>query len=64
MLPTGSGKTCTIVRWLLNRMQDDERLAVLRIADRQESVEQAALSFAKVARSMPLGFERTLPGWV
>lgn len=53
-----------MVRWLLNRMQDDERLAVLRIADRQESVEQAALSFAKVARSMPLGFERTLPGWV
>jgi hypothetical protein len=49
-----------MARWLLNRMDEDDRLAVLWIVDRQELVEQAAMSFAKVARSMPLGFERTL----
>ncbi|GAA1276092.1 hypothetical protein GCM10009609_43860 [Pseudonocardia aurantiaca] len=60
VLPTGAGKTYTLVRWLLERMDEDRELTVLWIADRQELVEQAAFSFAKVAASRPRGFSRTL----
>ncbi|WP_345379347.1 DEAD/DEAH box helicase [Pseudonocardia yuanmonensis] len=60
ILPTGAGKTYTMVRWLLQRMSKDADLTVLWIADRQELVEQAAWTFVEVGRSLPLGVERTL----
>ena len=60
VLPTGSGKTFTMVRWLLQEMQRRPRMRVLWLADQQELVEQAGLAFRRHAAAMPDGFRRRL----
>ncbi len=58
VLPTGSGKTETMVTWLLDRMAADPALRVLWIAGQQELLNQAAARFETWAGSQPVGFER------
>lgn len=60
VLPTGSGKTFTMVHWLLQQMAHDPGLRVLWIADQQELLEQAARAFDRGARELPEGFDRVL----
>jgi len=60
VLPTGSGKTFTIVHWLLQRMEKDPQLRVLWLADQQELLEQAAIAFERDAAAMPADFLRCL----
>jgi superfamily II DNA or RNA helicase len=55
-LPTGSGKTYTLVVWLLKRMQEEVKTRVLWIADQQELVDQAARSFEEQAAYLPPDF--------
>jgi superfamily II DNA or RNA helicase len=59
-LPTGSGKTFTMVHWLLERMAHDPRLRVLWIADQQELLEQAYRAFKRGAEELPPDFRRVL----
>lgn len=60
VMPTGSGKTHTLVSWLLDRLDDDPALRVLWLAHRRELVDQAAAAFEVAARSKPRGFHRLL----
>lgn len=60
VLPTGSGKTFTVVHWLLKQMERDPQLRVLWIADQQELVDQAGRAFEKDATSMSATFQRRL----
>jgi len=60
VLPTGAGKTFTMVAWLLEQLAKDPSLRVLWIADQQELVEQAARGFAEHASTMPARTSRTL----
>lgn len=60
VLPTGSGKTFTVVHWLLGRMNKEPRLRVLWLADQQELIEQAAREFDRHAAAMPATFLRRL----
>jgi superfamily II DNA or RNA helicase len=60
VLPTGAGKTYTMVAWLLRQMALDPELRVLWIADQQELVDQAARTFQVQARTMPIGIARSL----
>ena len=60
VLPTGAGKTFTLVHWLLRQLGNDPRLRVLWVADQQELVDQAAREFTRQARTMPDGFRRRL----
>jgi superfamily II DNA or RNA helicase len=53
VLPTGAGKTDTMVSWLLPRLGHDPRLRVLWIAHRQELLEQASARFAKWGPTLP-----------
>ena len=55
-LPTGSGKTYTLVVWLLRRMQKEARTRVLWIANQQELLDQAARSFEEQAAYLPPEF--------
>jgi len=59
VLPTGAGKTSTVVEWLLRQMEL-ENIGVLWLAHQQELVEQAASSFEKLAASRPESFSRTM----
>ena len=59
-LPTGSGKTFTMVHWLLEQMAHDPRLRVLWIADQQELLEQACRAFERGAAELPRDFHRVL----
>jgi len=56
VLPTGSGKTFTSVRWLLLQLSKGPALRVLWIADQQELLDQAARQFEADAETMPEGF--------
>jgi superfamily II DNA or RNA helicase len=60
VLPTGSGKTFTMVHWLLLQMQRDPQLRVLWLADQQELLEQAARAFERGAQELPPEFSRVL----
>ena len=60
VMPTGSGKTHTIVSWLLDRMAADPELRVLWLAHRRELIDQAAEAFEIVARSQDHEFRRVL----
>jgi len=60
VLPTGSGKTFTAVRWLLQQMAKDPTVRVLWVAGQQELLEQAAHQFESDAATMPEDFVRCL----
>jgi len=60
VLPTGSGKTFTVVHWLLEQMAHDPHLRVLWIADQQELLEQACRAFKRGAAELPRDFHRVL----
>lgn len=60
VLPTGSGKTFTVVHWLLRQLEKDPTLRVLWLADQQELLEQAAEHFERDAATMPADFVRRL----
>lgn len=60
VLPTGAGKTFTMVHWLLRHLADDPAHRVLWLADQRELVDQAASAIEKQARSMPWGFRRAM----
>lgn len=60
VLPTGAGKTFTMVAWLLRQMVKDPKLRVLWIADQQELVDQAARAFEADAPRQGEGFAARL----
>lgn len=60
VIPTGGGKTATMVTWLVEQLQRRSKLRVLWIADQQELVDQAAREFAAHARTAPAGFRSRL----
>jgi len=60
VLPTGSGKTFTMVHWLLGQMAHDPDLRVLWVADQQELLEQACRAFERGAAELPPDFHRVL----
>lgn len=59
VLPTGAGKTDTLVTWLLPRMHKDPSLRVLWLAHQQQLLDQAMGRFNARARNLPKGFQRT-----
>jgi len=59
VLPTGSGKTDTIVGWLLEVLAADPSTRVLWLVHQQELVDQAMLTFVALAKGQPVGFLRT-----
>ncbi len=58
VLPTGSGKTETMVTWLLQQMEKEPNARVLWVAGQQELLAQAADRFASWARCRGRGFHR------
>lgn len=58
VLPTGAGKTETLVEWLLDRLEEDPSARVLWIVQQQELVDQAILRFAACGTGRPQGFVR------
>ncbi len=60
ILPTGSGKTFTMVTWLLKQLQSDPGCKVLWIADQQQLLDQAAQAFVAGSEPLPEGFTRRL----
>jgi superfamily II DNA or RNA helicase len=60
VLPTGAGKTYTMVAWLLRQLDLDPSLRVLWIADQQELVDQASRAFRDHAQMMPSGASRIM----
>lgn len=60
VIPTGGGKTATMVTWIIGELQRRSKLRVLWIADQQELVDQAAREFREHARTAPVGFRRRL----
>lgn len=60
VLPTGSGKTFTIVHWLMRRMNEIPDLRVLWLADQRELLTQASRQFAEQAEALPNDFQRQL----
>jgi superfamily II DNA or RNA helicase len=60
VIPTGGGKTATMVTWLITELGRRAKLRVLWIADQQELVDQAAREFRDHARTAPVGFRRRL----
>ena len=60
VIPTGGGKTSTLVRWLIGELVRRPDLRVLWIADQQELVDQAVREFGAVAETQPVGFQRLL----
>jgi superfamily II DNA or RNA helicase/predicted metal-dependent hydrolase len=59
VLPTGSGKTDTAARWLLEQMAADPELRVLWLAHQQELLAQAVTRFQNLARHLPVDFRRS-----
>lgn len=53
VLPTGAGKTYTLVRWLVDQLAERPGLRVLWLVDRQELVDQAARTFIELGKTMP-----------
>lgn len=60
VIPTGGGKTATMVDWLVAQLQQNPELRVLWLADQQELVDQAAREFAAQAETAEVGFNRLL----
>jgi superfamily II DNA or RNA helicase len=60
VLPTGGGKTCTAVTWIVERMAANKKLRVLWLAHQQELLEQAAREFRAQAATQPAAFARRL----
>ena len=60
VLPTGAGKTDTLVEWTLGRLEREPRLRVLWIAHQQELLDQAAGRYLAASRLRPQGFRREL----
>ncbi|WP_170955324.1 DEAD/DEAH box helicase family protein [Ornithinimicrobium cerasi] len=60
VLPTGAGKTYTMVHWLLRRLARDPDVRVLWVADQQELVEQAGRVFEELGPTMPKGTTREI----
>ncbi|MFW5473157.1 DEAD/DEAH box helicase family protein [Knoellia sp. CPCC 206450] len=60
VLPTGAGKTFTMVAWLLRQLGQDPSLRVLWLADQQELVDQSARAFADHAATLAVGDSRVL----
>lgn len=60
VIPTGGGKTATMVTWLLMRLGERRGLRVLWLADQQELVDQAAATFGSFAHMLPEGSQRVL----
>lgn len=60
VLPTGAGKTFTVVAWLLRRLDKDPALRVLWLAGQRELVEQAARAFVDHAETLSPKTERLL----
>lgn len=62
VLPTGAGKTDTIVDWTIDLMaaEDRPRLRVLWVAHQQELLDQAAARYRASARRCAPGFTRNL----
>lgn len=60
VLPTGAGKTSTIVDWLVPRMAADQAVRVLWLAHQHELLVQAAHAFELAARREPPDFIRKL----
>lgn len=60
VLPTGAGKTFTMVAWLLRQLGQDPSLRLLWLADQQELVDQSARAFADHAATLPVGKSRVL----
>ena len=56
VLPTGAGKTDTLVEWLLDRVASNPSARVLWIVHQQELVDQAIDRFAACATGRPKGF--------
>lgn len=60
VLPTGAGKTSTVVDWLVPRMASDSGLRVLWLAHQRELLEQASHAFEAAAARENDGFARKL----
>lgn len=60
VIPTGGGKTATMVTWLVKEMKRRPELRVLWIADQQELVDQAVREFERQAKTASSGFRRSL----
>ncbi|GAA1243454.1 DEAD/DEAH box helicase family protein [Oryzihumus leptocrescens] len=60
VLPTGAGKTYTMVHWLIQRLASDPALRVLWLADQQELVDQAAHAFVDHAAVLPASRARLM----
>jgi superfamily II DNA or RNA helicase len=58
VLPTGAGKTETLVEWLLDRLSEEPSARVLWIVHQQELVDQAITRFAVCGTGRPRGFVR------
>jgi superfamily II DNA or RNA helicase len=57
VLPTGSGKTDTVVGWLLNQMARDSELRVLWLVHQQELAAQAISRFRVLTTNQQPGFK-------
>lgn len=60
VLPTGAGKTSTVVDWLVPRMAADEAVRVLWLAHQHELLEQAAHAFELAALREQEDFARKM----
>lgn len=60
VIPTGGGKTATMVTWLVKEMQRRPELRVLWIADQQELIDQAVREFERQAKTASPRFRRSL----
>jgi superfamily II DNA or RNA helicase len=58
VLPTGSGKTETIIDWLMDRMEADPTERVLWLSHQQELLQQAVRRFQQRVAVREPGFER------
>lgn len=58
VLPTGAGKTDTVVGWLLDELRSDPTARVLWLVHQQELVDQAIARFRALARHEALDFSR------
>lgn len=60
VIPTGGGKTATMVQWLVKHLGTRPDLRVLWIADQQELVNQAAAEFHTCGPQLPPGQQRNV----
>ncbi|MGC5626963.1 DEAD/DEAH box helicase [Georgenia sp. Z1344] len=60
VIPTGGGKTATMVKWLMTEMRRRPDLRVLWIADQRELIGQAVREFQALAAEEPTDFTRVI----